>query len=146
MDLVCNDSLLMLHIPIYAYRDAWNSAAKEDLDPRSVAPQNSGDPDNWKDGYQGSFGVKYEGICSYPADEGAFALIKELGSTKHVVCGHDHINNYAVEYEGVKLIYSLKAGAGCYWDPVLNGGTVIEIGSEGVSKVWHEYVDVSEFL
>ena len=45
-----------------------------------------------------------------------------------------------------KLIYSLKTGAGCYWNPILNGGTVIRISSDGVSDIHHHYVDVTSLL
>ena len=111
-----------------------------------MKPENSADPANWNEGYTDSFGVKYEDICSYPADEGMLDVMLALGSTKHILCGHDHTNNYVVPYKGVKFIYSLKLGAGCYWNPILNGGTVFRITENGVSDVWHQYVDVSAFL
>ena len=139
--LGCYDTTLMMHIPIYAYRTAWENAFNTALDPKSIKPENSTAPKIWKDGYKNSFGVKYEGICSYPADEGMFDVITELGSTKHIVCGHDHINNFVVNYKGVKFIYGLKTGAGCYWEPILNGGTVLNITESGVSEVWHQYIN-----
>ena len=40
----------------------------------------------------------------------------------------------------------MKTGMGCYWAPDLNGGTVLKIDSDGVKSIYHEYVDVSEFL
>ena len=90
--------------------------------------------------------MRYEEICSYPEDEGAFAVIRELGSTRHIVCGHDHVNNFVIPYKGVKCIYSLKAGAGCYWNPRLNGGTVLRISDKGVTDIWHEYVDPTPYM
>lgn len=143
--LGCQDTTLMMHIPIYSYREAWAAAANSAIDPKSVTPESSTDPSNWNEGHTDSFGVKYEDICSYPEDEGAFALIKELGSTKHIICGHDHVNNFVVAYKGVKFIYSLKTGPGCYWDPSLNGGTLLRITEKGVTEVWHRYVDVSKY-
>lgn len=144
--LGCHDTTLMMHIPIYAYRQAWEAAANPNIDHASVKPENSMDCANWNEGYTDSFGVKYEGICSYPADEGMMAVITELGSTKHILCGHDHINNFIIRYKGVNLIYSLKTGIGCYWNPILNGGTVLRVTEDGVSEVWHRYVNVSEIL
>jgi len=137
---------MIMHIPIYAFREAWAAAVKPDLDPKSVTPETSADPANWNEEYAGSFGVKYEGICSYPADEGMFDVMLELGSTKHILCGHDHVNNYVINYKGVKFVYSLKTGAGCYWNPILNGGTVLSVTENGVSDLWHEYIDVSSLL
>jgi 3',5'-cyclic AMP phosphodiesterase CpdA len=144
--LGCSDTTLMMHIPIYAYNQAWEAAANPEVDYEKIKPENSTDPANWNDGYTDSYGVKYEKICSYPEDEGMFDIMLELGSTKHILCGHDHVNNYVVNYKGVKFIYSLKTGAGCYWNPILNGGTVLRVTENGVTDVWHQYIDASALL
>jgi len=144
--LGCHDTTLMLHIPIYAYRKAWAAAFSSAVDPASVKPEDSADPGNWNMGYTDSYGVKYEGICSYPEDEGMFDVITELGSTKHIVCGHDHVNNFVIRYKGVKFIYSLKTGAGCYWNPALNGGTVLSVTENGVTDVHHQFVDATTVM
>ena len=75
-----------------------------------------------------------------------FDVITELGSTKHILCGHDHINNFIIRYKGVKFIYGLKTGNGCYWNPSLNGGTVFRITENGVTDVRHQYVDTGAIL
>lgn len=141
----CTDTSIITHIPIYGYRPAFAEAFRADLDPNAVKPDNSTGAEFWNPGYEDSFGVKYEGICSYPADEGMLDLIEKLGSTKHYIAGHDHVNNYVIGYHGVKLIYSLKAGPGCYWNPILNGGTVLRVTEQGVAGVWHEFVDPGKF-
>ncbi len=137
----CRETSLFMHIPIYAYREAHAAAEKPGIDPKSVTPAMADTPDVWNPGYESSFGVRHEGICSYPADEGMFDAILELGSTKTLVAGHDHVNNTVIPYRGVTFVYSLKAGPGCYWEPTLNGGTVLRIGKNGVKSVEHEYVD-----
>ncbi len=137
----CRETALFMHIPIYAYREAHAAAEKPGIDPKSVTPAMADTPDVWNPGYESSFGVRHEGICSYPADEGMFDAILELGSTKTLVAGHDHVNNTVIPYRGVTFVYSLKAGPGCYWEPTLNGGTVLRIGGDGVKSVEHEYVD-----
>ncbi len=144
--LGCNDTSVFLHIPIYAYREAWKAAHNTEFAPESITPQESSDPKYWNDGYKNSIGVQYEGIASYPEDEGAFDAILEGGTTKLVVAGHDHINNTVINYRGVDLVYSLKAGAGCYWNPCLNGGTVIRITENGVAEVRHSFVNVDKLL
>ena len=141
-----SDTTMILHIPIYAYWEAWNAAIKPGVEFEKLTVADSLTGDCWNEGYKDSFGVRREGICSYPADEGAFAVIKELDSTHHIVCGHDHVNNFVISHKGVKFIYSLKAGAGCYWDPDLSGGTVLRITSDGVADVHHEYVDPAPFM
>ena len=57
----------------------------------------------------------------------------------YVFAGHDHVNNYIINYKNVKLIYALKTGIGCYYSAELCGGTVLEISDEGIGKVYHEY-------
>ena len=144
--LGCQNTSIFLHIPIYAYRDAWDAAHNTNFAPESITPTDSTDPKYWNDGYKTSSGVRYEGIASYPEDEGAFDAILAGGTTKLVVAGHDHVNNTIIRYRGVDLVYSLKTGAGCYWNPVLNGGTVIRITKDGVADVRHSFVNVEEFL
>ncbi len=141
----CRDTSLFMHIPIYAYREAHAAAEKPGIDPKSVTPEQADGPGVWNPGYEDSFGVRHEGICSYPADEGMFDLILALGSTKTLVAGHDHVNNTVIRYRGVTFVYSLKAGPGCYWEPSLNGGTVFAVSSEGVREIRHEYVDPAPF-
>ena len=137
----CPDTALLMHIPIYAYRLAHEAALKPGIDPNTITPAMADTPDVWNPGYESSFGVRHESICSYPADEGMFDAILELGSTKTLIAGHDHVNNTVIPYRGVTFVYSLKAGPGCYWEPTLNGGTVLRIGENGVKAVEHEYVD-----
>lgn len=141
----CKDTMLIMHIPIYAYRLAFQDAFRYDLsEPRTAEMFTSGEC--WKEEYKDSVGSCFEGICSYEEDDGVFDVIAELKSTKHVIAGHDHINDWMINYKGVRLIYGLKTGAGCYWYPQLSGGTVIRVNSDGVTGVSHEYVDVSYLL
>lgn len=140
------ESMMVLHIPIYAYQTAANAAFRTGLDRKSVEPQQSSDPMYWNPGYEDSFGVMYEGICSYPNEDHAYDYIKKADHTKTIIAGHDHVNNFVIKYDGVRFIYSLKTGAGCYWNEKLSGGTVITIGSDGVKDVYHEYVDGNQFL
>jgi len=140
------DTTMIMHIPIYAYWDAWKAAIRPDVEHEKLTVEESYNGSCWNDGYKECFGVRYEDICSYPEDEGAFALIRELGSTHHIISGHDHVNNFVIPYEGVKFIYSMKTGAGCYWKPILNGGTVLRITAQGVADVHHEYVDPAPYM
>lgn len=98
----------------------------------------------WKDsGYDPAmgFGEKREQVCCPKINTGFFDVIKELGSTKNVVVGHDHVNSYSVLYDGIRLTYGLKTGDRCYDDRDLNGGTVLTVSDSGV-QVEHKYVDV----
>ncbi len=143
----CKDSTLILHIPIYAYYKACVAAYKADV-ANGDFTMNPNDTKNcWNKGYENSVGVMHESISCYPfADDGVFEVIKEEGLTKYILAGHDHVNNWIITYDDVKLIYGLKTGAGCYWEPLLNGGTILKINQNGVYEVFHEFVDVSHIV
>lgn len=140
----CPESTLMLHIPIYEYRNAFKKAFKEGLEPKDITSEQAENGECWNDGYKDSFGVKYEDICSYYEDDGVFEVIKALGHTKNVICGHDHVNSFSINHEGVRLTFALKTGPGCYWNEGLNGGTLLTINSNGALTVKHEYVNIKE--
>lgn len=102
--------------------------------------------DIWAPGYESSFGVYHEGISSYPEDDGMMEAIIEGESTKNIISGHDHVNNFSILHKGVRFTYALKTGPGCYWEEELNGGTVLKIDRSGVKNIYHSYVDPSKWL
>lgn len=135
------ETALITHIPIYAYREVAKSAYKEGIDKKTLAPDAKGSA-VFNEGYECASGVCYEDICSYPEEEGMTDALMSEDSTRTVLCGHDHINNFIIPYRGITFVYALKTGRGCYWDNRLNGGTVITISADGKANVRHEYVDV----
>ena len=132
-----SETSIIMHIPLYTYRDAIKAALKPEVNPSAVSPYNGEQAGCWNEGYEDSFGVMYEGISSFPRDNGFFDEILAEDSTKTVLVGHDHVNNFAIRYKGVLLAFSMKLGAGCYWDPRLNGGTVMTIDSDGHLELEH---------
>lgn len=140
------DATLIMHIPIYTYKEASKAAYNADTDLRSVTLQMADSSDVWNEGYTDSIGVQHEEISSYVCNDGVLALLKRSEIARRIICGHDHVNNWKIHYEGIHLIYALKTGAGCYWEPVLNGGTVLKINKYGVYAVEDVFVDVSHLL
>ena len=138
------ETTLIMHIPIYTYRDAIAAALKEGVDPKAVPFRNGEQIGSWNEGYEDSFGVFYEGICSYPVDNGFFEEILAGGTTKTVISGHDHVNTFAVPYRGVRLMYGLKTGAGSYHNPLINGGTILTIDSDGKVEIEHCFYRTEE--
>ncbi len=142
----CCDTTMIFHIPIYAFNQAFSAAFLKGILPREVNPKESYNPVFWNEGYKDSFGIKHKEINTYYQDDGVLDCIIKNGSTKLVLVGHDHLNNWSIKYKGVRLTYSLKTGAGHSWKPFLSGGTVLRIGSEGLKEVYHEYVDGTPFM
>lgn len=123
------ESTVIMHIPVYEYRDAWKNAyGSEELGtlPSELAPD--------------ATGINGEGIYSSPVNNGFFKVCKELGSTKNMLVGHDHANNFRIVYDGIGLNYALKTGYGSYYTEGLSGGTVISFGSDGAASVSHVYM------
>ena len=134
-----NECSVFLHIPIYAYRTAFDEAFRADeFDPKSVDPQDSANPKYWR--ISGCSGVKYEDICSFAEDDGALEAIGQAKNIKYMFCGHDHVNNFMIPYHGITLAYAMKTGPACYWNDKVSGGTVITVGERGIKDVHHEYV------
>lgn len=142
----CSTSTIILHIPIYAYREAFSAAWNTEYKAGDMGYEASFEDKYWNPGYEGSFGLCHEAISSYPADEGMMEAIIEENHTKNVVCGHDHVNNFSINYKGTNLIFATKTGAGCYWDPKISGGTFMTVNDSGMDKITHSIIDVSHLL
>ena len=135
-ELGCTDSTLITHIPLNCYSDAIEAAYKN---PKCTLEE-SYTAEPWNEGYEDSFGVWNEGPTGISFDDLFFEEIKENGThTKHVLTGHDHYNNFSINYEGIQLTYAMKTGPGASYINELRGCTVIKVGSEGVSELYHEY-------
>ncbi len=134
--LGCTDSTLMTHIPLECYNDAIKAAYKNP----ECTLEESYTAEPWNEGYEDSFGIWQEGPTGISFDDKFFETIKETGThTKHVLVGHDHLNNFSINYEGIQLTYTMKTGSGNEYQNELRGCTVIKVGSEGVTELYHEY-------
>lgn len=71
-----------------------------------------------------------ETICNPWVNTGLFDVMKELGSTKGVFVGHDHLNNFVFKYQGIILGYGAKTGDGNYHHDEYQGGTLITLKND----------------
>ncbi|MDR1093502.1 MAG: metallophosphoesterase, partial [Clostridiales bacterium] len=106
-------STLLIHIPLPEYAAAYDAAAA-----------NGGVV----------YGQRREKECASDVNSGLFEKIGGLGSTKGVFCGHDHVNDYSVMHEGVRLTYALSSGFGSYGDRNVKGGTVLTVRPDGATE------------
>lgn len=87
-------SLAFFHIPLVEMLDSWNEFSEN----------NYKDTENFKYIY----GIMGEGgkvvYCGLGEDE-MFEKMLELGSTKAMFNGHDHLNNTTYEYKGIQFSY-----------------------------------------
>lgn len=109
-------SMCFFHIPLLEYADAAKAVENGDIDSANIIDQNN------------------EGIASAKLNSGLFEVMKSLKSTTHVYCGHDHINNLSVDWQGIKLSYGLKTGKTSYHDEKIQGGTLVTIKADKDNK------------
>ncbi len=87
-------AMMLFHIPLYE----WNYILKN----RDVA---------------GMTGTQHEPVCAPEANSGLFQACYERGDVKALICGHDHINDFAGKYMGITMAYTPTVGA-----PIPNAG------------------------
>lgn len=102
-------SMMFTHIPLKEYKEAYELLTGE-----NEVTGNTPDYSKVKDGNQILFGVRRETICYSGHNSGLFQKILEIGSTQAVVAGHDHINDFVLNYKGVRLGYCQSSGYSSY--------------------------------
>lgn len=110
-------SFVFMHIPFRAFADAQDALAKGSSDAVYLHGENA------------------EGVSHPKVDDGFFETIVEKGSTQAVFVGHDHVNNLAVRYREVDLVYSRSidyvAYPGIASQTAQRGGTLITVHADG---------------
>lgn len=102
-------SIAFFHIPMREYTTAYDQKGK---DSKLIS------------------GMRLENECPSNVDDDLFEAMQEMGSTKGVFVGHDHMNNYEVEYKGIRLAYGLSCDHNIYIVP-FRGGKLINIKKDG---------------
>lgn len=120
---------VMLHVPTAEFEYAYNAA----YDPETRA---------FRDGF-GAFGEKYEEVCcarrdGEPYEEGFFTVLKNAGNVKHIICGHEHMNDFSILWDDIRLTYTMKVGKSSGYQPGFDGGTVITVGRGGIKRITHK--------
>lgn len=81
-------SLAFFHIPLPEYNTAWELHETESNEVTYLG------------------GQKGEPVGSPTVNTGMFDKMVELGSTKAVFVGHEHANDFAIDYKGITLAYN----------------------------------------
>lgn len=103
-------SLAFFHVPMQEYMTAYDEAKGTD---------------------KRLWGFHFPKEDGTPAvDDRMFEKMVELGSTKACFAGHDHMNNFEVEYQGIRLNYGLSCDHNIYLVP-LRGGVLINVKDDG---------------
>lgn len=123
-DLLTPKSLMFMHIPLLEVKHAYDEYV------------NNG----WQfDGYDGEDDPT---VYSSRTDTELFEAVVELGSTQALFFGHDHLNNFVLEYKGVTLSYGYSIDYLAYSDidgeGYQRGCTVITCSPSGEAEITHE--------
>jgi len=94
-------SLTYFHIPLPEYRYAYNDETNK------------------------RFGQRMEDECAPELNSGMFLAMKEMGDVMAVFTGHDHVNNYIVNYKGIALAYGQFSGWKTTYTPKINGARIV---------------------
>ena len=123
-DLATVPTSLFFHIPITEYRDAWTEYVNNGYK----------DTDNVKFNY-GKAGESGQIVYCGVHEDNLFETALSLGSTDSMFCGHDHLNNFSVNYKGINLTYGMSidylAYSGIFKLGSQRGCTVINIDQYG---------------
>ena len=76
--------------------------------------------------------------CSY-MDIGVFDLYKSIG-VKTILCGHEHTNDYVVNYLDMTMVYGVKTGYFSSHDDAVQGGTLITIDKDSNGNIKKIYI------
>ena len=98
-------SLAFFHIPLVEMDDAWTefreNGYKDTSDFRYV---------------EGIIGEQGRQVCCGYGEDDLFEKMLELGSTKAIFNGHDHVNNTTFEYKGIQFSYGYSVDYFAYSD------------------------------
>ena len=120
-------SLMFYHIPLPEIDDAWDKAKEGDPEAKLIS------------------GEKNEKTCPPDYNSGFFKVIQEKGSTTGMYFGHDHVNNFIVNYKGIDFAYGIKATDRIYYQENMMGGrTIVLKDDHSVEYVshYHTYEEV----
>lgn len=117
-------SLAFFHIPTSEYLTAWNEYVAAGYK----------DTDNVIYNY-GTVGETGQLVYHSIHEDMLFETMQELGSTKGIFCGHDHLNNFSIDYKGIRLTYGYSvdylAYSGIYKLGSQRGCTMITVKPDG---------------
>lgn len=112
-------SFIFTHIPLQEYVMAWEAVTNAEKEAVYY------------------YGSRDEKVSCSRHESKLFDTVLELGSTKGIFCGHDHLNDFSVEYKGIRLTYGQGIDCILYAKNLAEhkGGTELRINPNGAFSV-----------
>lgn len=127
-------NLAFFHIPLVQYREAWKEY-------RENGNQNSADIHYFYGTVGEDESSKKNGVHTYGIFSGLHSENETFFDTglthglQGTFCGHDHYNNFSMDYKGIRLTYGMSidylAYPGIYKEHSQRGCTVITVKADG---------------
>ena len=120
-------SILFYHIPVPEFLDAWEAAEGGEAELEA--------------------GEKGENVSSPEYNSHFFDKVVEMGSTKAMFVGHDHMNDYRVLYKGIYFCYGVNSTDRIYYDEDMMGGQTVTIHSDhslDFKQIFHTYQEAEQ--
>ncbi|NCB92622.1 MAG: metallophosphoesterase [Clostridia bacterium] len=111
-------ALTFLHIPLKEFLEVWD--------------------------YEVCYGEKNEGICCSRLNTGMFAAMQEVGHTRGVFAGHDHVNEYYGKLYGITLGYGRATGYNTYGREGFQRGARLFMMNENKPDSFDTYVRLED--
>lgn len=96
-------ALAFFHIPLPEYKEAFDNLKNKRV------------------------GVRYEDECPPFLNTGMYAAMFESGDVLGTFVGHDHVNDYLVDFHGIALTYGCFSGSANSYQRSKNGARVIRL-------------------
>ncbi len=91
-------------------------------------------------------GFLLEAPCPGYYNYGQFNAFVETGDVVAVFSGHDHLNSFIVEKDGVDIVNTPSCTFGSYGDPATRGIRMLTINEDDTSVYESEMLTVSEYI
>ena len=126
-------SSCFFHIAMQEYRDAWYEYVENDFH----------DTENVKY-HHGTAGEKGNIVYCGVHEDQMFETMQALGSTDSVFVGHDHLNNFSLNYKGIDLNYGMSIDYLAYVTMGIHklgtqrGCRILNISKDGTLETYNE--------
>ena len=120
-------------VPDYVRNELYGKVAIDQV--KGVVRESAKNESEFVYGDEGyTVGIYYQGNAEGADHPDVFGYIKNLGCTKALFCGHDHVNNLKGYYDGVYLGYGLCCGYHTY--PFFNNPKIFTSKVLYNAKLW----------
>ena len=110
------NGIMAFHIPLVENREAYKNVNNSEIVYEFVGGVN-------------------ESIHSSEIDTTLLETIFDVGNIKAIVTGHDHINDYAINYKGVKLISAPNISDLTYYTESIQGSRVLDLNASKIDNI-----------